>query len=347
MSSPFPLPPPPPPLSSAAGVPKSSAAKKWTVDMGNVLPEIASLGSAPKATITAQGVEHWDKLVAIKAPSAGSHDTMFVQTEDGVFVVKPDADAINEKETTEWLGSLPIDVPKIRLIASSSEEGRQAISELGKFTGAAKRLSDALTRHNHFMVMQMVPGQNLDSLQDAGPLTGVGAQTRFFMIGMLVAYDLVIYNIDRFPGVGDNEGNPGNLMFRSDSEGYNRPIAIDQQINPANVSVHIERLKKVLTDPKHRLSIATKVVLFIKTNTNLPLHPAATERVNDGIREGLVRLAKDNAAEMRALGERLESQKMANGGYGDKQLELVGATIGLIEKINPDLHQLLMVRDYE
>jgi hypothetical protein len=267
--------------------------------------------------------------------------------DDGVFVVKPDPDAFNEKETTEWLDSLPINVPRVRLIATKSQEGQLAITELAKFDGPATKLSDAMKRFRHFLVMEMVPGQNLDSQGLDHFLTGPGARTRLFMIGMLVAYDLVIYNVDRFPGVGDrddNPGNAGNLMFRTDAGGHGRPIAIDQQVSGGNVEAHIVRLTKALRDPQHRISIAEKVVHFIQQSIGLDLAPVAMQAINDGIREGLAKLGQDRSAELRALKAKLETHR--DGDHADKQLAFVTAAIDLIERVNPDFHQLLTVRDY-
>ena len=111
-------------------------------------------------------------------------------------------------------------------------------------------------------------------------------------------------------------------MFRSDSEGYNRPIAIDQQIiRPmyrctSNVS---KRCLPTQTPPEYCRESRS----FYQDQHQFGPPSAATERVNDAIGKDSS-VSRRTTRRIRALGERLESQKMANGGYGDKQLELGG-----------------------
>jgi hypothetical protein len=67
------------------------------------------------------------------------------------------------------------------------------------------------------------------------PLTGATGRSRLFIIGMMVAYDFVIENCDRFKRVISKHENMANLMFTrltALSQGGNvlRPTAIDSQV---------------------------------------------------------------------------------------------------------------------
>lgn len=70
-------------------------------------------------------------------------------------------------------------------------------------------------------------------------------QANLRMMGRLLAFDVLLNNHDRLPFLWDNQGNPGNVMFRKSDASV---VSIDNApncISHGNIAVRLSYLEKV------------------------------------------------------------------------------------------------------
>lgn len=154
--------------------------------------------------------------------SAGNEQLIIKLSGQGTVEIEP-----GEGPTQETLGAglanmLGITAAQTVQIISKHDEGRTIIAKLHALGGGAQALAGMLAKVESFLVMEFVPG---DDLQHADrqylSMTRAQRETLYASIGRMYAFDVFVDNTDRFIKL-----NLGNMRVRDDGA----LVGIDQMI---------------------------------------------------------------------------------------------------------------------
>lgn len=186
------------------------------------------------------GVTKWAAAKGLLHLAGGSGGVTLLHMPQGVIGVKAlMMNAVSEFCAGRVADFLDIPVAKSCVVSMATEEFmhiKQAIRD----TPAEIEEHRAIARRSHgrtefLALLEFIPGFSLQGMEVHKILQGMGPdalQDFWCKVGRLVAFDVLINNVDRVPLLWDNEGNTANLMLLPDAGNCHKVsvLGIDQAV---------------------------------------------------------------------------------------------------------------------
>ncbi|KRX05746.1 Protein kinase-like domain [Pseudocohnilembus persalinus] len=167
----------------------------------------------------------WDEIRAVAVSEGGSKGVLFIENDDGAFVVKGSSDCAIEYYLHRLCNILKIPTPKMRVIKWNTPEFKEATQEIERAV-----FPDELLHYRvkpridmaYLLVMEYIPGiqiegMGFDRAERIFSHLSPDSRDRLIRLGFILAFDTYINNYDRFPcgSIWENDGNPGNVICRA------------------------------------------------------------------------------------------------------------------------------------
>lgn len=232
---------------------------------------------------------NWSTCIGVQRSDAGSEGVLFVELQGKqAVVVKAPLYVVSEMFGNVLCGRLGVMCPNVRLVASSSPEGKLLVEFLVKADAwrnpEERKVQAMLSARPLFLVIEYVQARDLASwfgpeshawskaVFGLGPSDSPGLLSHhgkevLRSLGALVAFDLIINNFDRLPCVWDNKGNASNLMFANASA---EPLSIDNMVfciapeHARATAKYMERVKEVVADCIHHVCMGVEQFEFAR-----------------------------------------------------------------------------------
>jgi hypothetical protein len=161
----------------------------------------------------------------VERAAGGSEGLFFVDhATSGAVIVKRSKALGSEIFCTLLALRLGVRTPLTRVVNSSAPDGLRMLTTLLK-KDPLGRVASTLYEQNHLILMQYQAGVAIGSAPHERLVAALqGDNLR--RIGAIMAFDVLVNNVDRLPLIWDHQGNAGNLMLDDD----NAPVAIDGQL---------------------------------------------------------------------------------------------------------------------
>lgn len=161
----------------------------------------------------------------VERAAGGSEGLFFVDhAKSGAIIVKRSKALGSEIFCTLLALRLGVRTPFTRIINSTAKDGLRMLMTLLK-KDSLGRVASTLYEQNHLILMQYQSGVTIGSAPHERLVAALqGDNLR--RIGAIMAFDVLVNNVDRLPLIWDHQGNAGNLML----DDANEPVAIDGQL---------------------------------------------------------------------------------------------------------------------
>lgn len=187
-----------------------------------------------------RGLLHWSAAESLLHIGGGSGGVTLLKVPQGVICIKPlMMNAVAEFFAGRVAEFLDIPIAKSSVVSMAHEEFMH-IKEAIRVTPAEIEEDRAIARRSHgrtefIALLEFVPGFSLQGLEVHSMLQGMTAESMqdfWCKVGRLIAFDVLINNVDRVPLLWDNEGNTANLMLllQSKEDSGLSVIGIDQAV---------------------------------------------------------------------------------------------------------------------
>ncbi|KAL4430099.1 hypothetical protein ABPG74_013546 [Tetrahymena malaccensis] len=183
----------------------------------------------------------WEGIKAVAISQSGSQGVIFIESDDGAIVVKGSQDAAVDYFLYKLKRILNVNVPQMRVIRWYDNEFKKIIRNLEKATFCDETLGRRVTSRidmAYLQIQEYIPGI---SIQGMGPHRAAlvfdhitpESRDRLIRLGMIIAFDTLINNSDRYPLLWDNEGNPDNIIVKMKTTFLNKT---EQLRDPNNLT---------------------------------------------------------------------------------------------------------------
>jgi hypothetical protein len=182
----------------------------------------------------------------VERAAGGSEGLFFVDhVNSGAIIVKRSKALGSEIFCTLLALRLGVRTPFTRVISSTAKDGLRMLTTLVK-KDTLGRVASTLYEQNHLILMQYQAGVAIGSAPHDRLVAALqGDNLR--RIGAIMAFDVLVNNVDRLPLIWDHQGNAGNLMIDDDNE----PVAIDGQLVGLRADLgrgeYMDRVRALLT----------------------------------------------------------------------------------------------------
>jgi len=263
--------------------------------------------------------------------AGGSGGVTLLHLPEGVIAIKPMMmNSVSEFVAVQLADFVGIQVAKLN-VARYGEDAffqikqaiREAPADIDEHRDIARR---TMSRAEFLGILEFVAGCSVQGLQAHALLKNMseGARSDFWRsVGVLVAFDVLINNVDRVPLLWDNEGNTGNLMLMLDEQNESAlpsVVGIDQAV-AAVVDGFVPGRQRYL-DRVSKVTVATFCGSW-EVDALSPLRVAANE-------------AAHKAAADRAAAENLAAQKLAELAAVEQAAAKEAAVASLIKALAGD-----------
>jgi len=238
----------------------------------------------------------WDHVNGVHRIAGGTGSisgVFFIDTDDGVFVLKfGGLNSSSEYFCSSFLSMFSIKTPKIRLL--SHDEFSVYLEELKDVNYSRDEERDyvslAAQKVAPVFLMDYIPGDVLLGLEKIEYLKDPQV---LYEIGRILACDVLINNYDRLPLIWENQGNPGNLIFRKEEEGKTVVYAIDQCVTAIKdrdaIVAYLEKVSKAIDEAKSRKAgeCFKAVVQSLSSNTGIQIGNEYALKIQEGFLGGI------------------------------------------------------------
>ena len=241
----------------------------------------------------------WAKTTAVLSKSSrGADGVLFMRAgAGGEFVVKPSKTAVAEYFASTLAKSLGLELPATTLV--NPDDAKEIRDNIGGSSYLADKHVDTV-KNEHLLAMEAASG--VASASDKTPfmegLEKMKDRGQFFKdVGKLYALDIMLNNVDRFPGIPSGSENMRNLHIGQLEGGDVRLLAIDT--TPAAIpdqEASLKNAEELFKDPSSKASALEKCMIASGI-----IDPESEQKSQDtaNLKEGLheaVTILKDFAA---------------------------------------------------
>lgn len=240
---------------------------KWSTSLDGMPTLLQMLASAVPMKRHLMLDTCWWQNATVKSvhrSASGSLGVYFVDTTNGVTVLKPPAHSLLSEMLASVLSqSVGVYCPVFRLIRSATEEGAELLNTLHPLDPNWL----VMTRlHNQIWILskEFMPGRtiaDLDADTRAWMESADGRVVWMFQVGQMLALDVLLNNGDRIPLIWDNQGNGGNVYIVRLSGGKYQVINLDagvRSIDPNEHNEQFQEYKELVLGFLARLNIAVQ-----------------------------------------------------------------------------------------
>jgi hypothetical protein len=199
---------------------------------------------------------NWKECIGVQRSDTGTDGVLFAMFNDNKAACIKAPGSIAAEVYGSWLAKrIGVPTPAMRLVDRNGEEGQKIISVLlspSLCTTPTKRSRiERVVLRPFFIIMEFVPGIPLEDIFQPISTTFIKEkfstcnttieQKQFHEIGALnlmifgkiLALDILTNNFDRLPCIWENNGNPGNIMFRTEPK--HTALCIDNMVSCIDV----------------------------------------------------------------------------------------------------------------
>ena len=197
---------------------------------------------------------NWGKIVALEMSDDGSEGVIFVETENGAFVIKGSSDPAIEYFSYHLLTNLKIKTPQQRILEYSHVDFQTMIIAIDRASyidpTIKQRVRSRLDRP-FIMLMEYIPGYSIGNIGTVKTKAAFDpsfpeSRDRLIRMGIIIATDCFLNNSDRIPLIWKNEGNSENLIVKVNSDWT---TTTEELRNPENLNLKMSDLYAIDNRP--------------------------------------------------------------------------------------------------
>ncbi|EGR29772.1 hypothetical protein IMG5_148530 [Ichthyophthirius multifiliis] len=165
---------------------------------------------------------NWEEIRAVAISQSGTQGVIFVESDEGAIVVKGSSDMAIDFFLYKLARVMNVNVPTLRIVRYYDQEFDLILHNLQRATFCdevlGRRVSSRLDMP-FLQVMEYIPGISVEQM---GPHRAAlifdhitpESRDRLIRLGMILAFDTLINNSDRYPLIWDGDGNAANIIVK-------------------------------------------------------------------------------------------------------------------------------------